>query len=61
MEMGKRIIDANSMKIHMQVLYLNRRLRSHQRILTILRMHVNTYESNWDECIPNVEKIVRIV
>ena len=39
----------------MQVLYLNRRLRSHQRILNISRMRVNTYENNWDECIPNVK------
>ena len=61
MEMGKHIIEVNSMKIQMQVLYLDRRLRSHQRILNILRMHVNTYENNWDECIPNVEKIAKIV
>ena len=49
------------MKIQMQVLYLDRRLRSHQRILNISRMRVNTYENNWDECIPNVEKIAKIV
>ena len=59
--MGKHIIEVNSMKIQMQVLYLDRRLRSHQRILNISRMRVNTYENNWDECIPNVEKIVKIV